>query len=168
MARKSVKPDKSIYQEVREGLGFSWAQASELLECLSESQIEKIENGKTPAEPEDVLIMADKYKRPDLCNYYCAKECPIGQKYVPEIKIKDLSQIVLEVLASLNSLNQKKDRFIEIAADGHLDESELADFIKIKDHLRKVSISFDALQLWIEHTIATGKMDEDLLESLDD
>ena len=167
MARKSIKKEKSLYQEVREELGLSRAQASELLEGLSESQIEKIENGKTPAEPGDILLMANKYKRPDLCNYFCANECQIGQRYVPEVKIKDLPQIVLEVLASLNTLNQKKDRFIEIAADGELSQEEIEDFVGIKDNLRKVSISFDALQLWLEHTISTGRMDKDLLESMD-
>ena len=33
--------------------------------------------------------MADKYKQPSLCNYYCANQCPIGQQYVPEIKSTD-------------------------------------------------------------------------------
>lgn len=44
--------------------------------------------------------MAEKYKRPSLCNYYCSRQCPIGQQYVPEIEIKELSSIVLEMLAS--------------------------------------------------------------------
>ena len=50
--------------------------------------------------PDEVLVMAEKYKQPSLCNYYCANQCPIGQEYVPEIKVKDLSQIVLEMLAT--------------------------------------------------------------------
>ena len=62
--------------------------------------------------------MAEKYKRPDLCNYYCANQCPIGQEYVPEVSIRDLSQIVLEMLASFNAMNKRKDRLIEITADG--------------------------------------------------
>lgn len=62
--------------------------------------------------------MAKKYKCPNLCNYYCANQCPIGREYVPEVKIRDLSQIVLEMLASLNAMNKRKDRLIEITADG--------------------------------------------------
>ena len=50
--------------------------------------------------PEEVLIMADKYKSPELCNYYCSNQCPIGQQYVPEIKMKELPQIILETVAS--------------------------------------------------------------------
>ena len=108
MPRKSVKADKSLYQVVREEeLGLTRAQASELLEGLSESQIEKIENGKTPATPEDVMLMAKAYKKPELCNYYCSKECPIGKKYVPEIKAKELSQKELD--ATNTALQEARD-----------------------------------------------------------
>lgn len=68
--------------------------------------------------PEEVLIMADKYKSPELCNYYCSNQCPIGQQYVPEIKMKELPQIILETVASLNKMNKKQERLIEITADG--------------------------------------------------
>ena len=167
MPRKSVKADKSLYQIVREEeLGLTRAQASELLEGLSESQIEKIENGKTPATPEDVMLMAKAYKKPELCNYYCSKECPIGKKYVPEVKAKELSQIVLEMLASLNALNTQKDRLIEITADGKLDNDEMADFARIQKKLKEISISANALQLWIDNTIAAGKIDVDAFEKI--
>lgn len=64
--------------------------------------------------------MAAKYRRPSLCNYYCSNQCPIGQAYVPEIEMKELSAIVLEMLASLNCVNLEKERLIEITADGKL------------------------------------------------
>ena len=166
MGRRSVKKDKSIYQKAREELDLTRAEASELLEVISESQLEKIENGKTYVEPEDVMLMADRYKRPDLPNHYCANDCPIGRKYVPEVRLKDLSQIVLEVLASLNTLNDKKDRLIEIAADGKLDENELKDFVTIEEHLSKVSSGFNALELWVANTVATGRLDPSLLDTL--
>lgn len=54
------------------------------------------------------MLLAEIYGEPTLCNHYCSKECPIGEKYVPEVKVKDLTQIVLEMLSSLNSM--KKDR----------------------------------------------------------
>jgi len=57
-----------------------------------------------------ILTSQPQVCRHNLCNYYCANQCPIGQQYVPEIKTKDLSQIVLEMLASLNSMNKQKER----------------------------------------------------------
>ena len=104
--------------------------------------------------------MADKYKQPSLCNYYCANQCPIGQQYVPEVKIKDLSQIVLEMLASLNALNKQRERLIEITVDGKISGDEIKDFIYIQEELEKISIAVETLQLWSEQMIATGMIDE--------
>ena len=116
MARVSTKENKNVYQLTREGLKLSREAASELLESIPPERIEKIENERSLPHPDEVLVMSDKYKQPSLCNYYCANQCPIGQEYVPEIKVKDLSQIVLEMLASLNSMGKQKDRLIEITA----------------------------------------------------
>ena len=105
--------------------------------------------------------MAEKYRQPSLCNYYCANQCPIGQEYVPEIKVKDLSQIVLEMLASLNSVSKQKDRLIEITADGKISGDELEDFIFIQEELERISITVETLQLWSERMMATGVIDEE-------
>ena len=81
-------------------------------------RLERIENGKLEIHPEEVMLLSEIYGEPTLCNHYCSKECPIGQKYVPEIKVKDLAQIVLEMLSSLNSMKKSQERLIEITADG--------------------------------------------------
>ena len=160
MARVSTKENKNIYQITREGLKLSREAASELLESIPPERIEKIENERSLPHPDEVLVMSDKYKQPSLCNYYCANQCPIGQEYVPEIKIKDLSQIVLEMLASLNSVSKQKDRLIEITADGKISGNELEDFIFIQEELERISITVETLQLWSERMMATGVIDE--------
>ena len=159
MARVSTKENKNIYQLTREGLKLTRETAAELLETIPPERIEKIENERSLPHPDEVLVMAEKYKRPDLCNYYCANQCPIGQEYVPEIKIKDLSQIVLEMLASLNVMNKRKDRFIEITADGAITADELEDFVFIQEELERISITVETLQLWAEKMLATGVID---------
>lgn len=121
MGRASTKSNKNRYQLIREELGLSREKAGELLEAVTPERIEKIESGKSLPHPDEVLTMAAKYRRPTLCNYYCSNQCPIGQTYVPEIKMKELSAIVLEMLASLNCVNREKDRLIEITADGRID-----------------------------------------------
>ena len=159
MARASTKENKSLYQKTRESLKLTRETASELLETLSPERIEKIENDRVLPHPDEVLVMAQKYKQPGLCNYYCANQCPIGAQYVPEIKAKDLSQIVLEMLASLNSMQKEKDRLIEITVDGKISGDELADFIAIQEQLEKISIAVETLQLWSERMLATGAID---------
>ena len=161
MARVSTKENKNIYQITREGLKLSREAASELLESIPPERIEKIENERSLPHPDEVLVMSDKYMQPSLCNYYCANQCPIGQEYVPEIKVKDLSQIVLEMLASLNSVSKQKDRLIEITADGKISGDELEDFIFIQEELERISITVETLQLWSERLMATGVIDEE-------
>ena len=161
MARVSTKENKNIYQLTRESLKLTRESASELLETISPERIEKIENERSLPYPDEVLAMAEKYRQPSLCNYYCANQCPIGQEYVPEIKVKDLSQIVLEMLASLNSVSKQKDRLIEITADGEISGDELEDFIFIQEELERISITVETLQLWSERMMATGVIDEE-------
>ena len=159
MARASTKENKNIYHKTRENLRLTREAASELLESITPERIEKIENERSLPHPDEVRVMAEKYKQPDLCNYYCANQCPIGQQYVPEIKIKDLSQIVLEMLASLNSMSKQKERLIEITVDGKITGDELADFIYIQEELERVSIAVETLQLWSEQMLVTGMID---------
>lgn len=159
MARRSTKENKNIYQTTRENLYLTREEASDLLLIMSPERIEKIESERSMPHPDEVLLMSDKYKQPTLCNYYCANQCPIGQQYVPEVKIKDLSQIVLETLASLNAMQKKKDRLIEITVDGHISGDELADFVFIQEELEKISIAVETLQLWSEQMLDTGVID---------
>ena len=165
MARKSTRENKNIYQRTREGLDLTREQASELMVTMSPERIEKIENERSMPHPDEVLLMSDQYKQPDLCNYYCANQCPIGAQYVPEIKIKDLSQIVLETIASLNAMQKKKDRLIEITVDGEITDDELEDFVQIQQELEKISVAVETLQLWCERMLDTGAIDREKYDS---
>ena len=159
MGKKSVKENKNIYQISRENLGLTREKASELLESVTADRIEKIESERSLPHPDEVLTMAQKYKIPSLCNHYCSQECPIGMQYVPKVESKVLSQIVLEMLASLNSIDKKKNRLIEITADGEVSDDELKDFIMIQDELEQISMTVESLQLWAETMIANGDID---------
>jgi len=161
MGRKSTKENKNIYFRSRENMGYSRDTAAEKMQFISSDRIEKIENERSLPHPEEVLAMADCYKNPALCNYFCSNECPIGREYVPEVQAKDLAQITLEMLATLNKLTKEKERLIEITVDGELSEDEIPDFIKIKEELKKMSLAIDSLDLWIDNTIASGKISKE-------
>ena len=164
MGRKSIKEDKSIYFKAREDAGLTRAQASELIGTMSESRLEKIETGKTSIYPEDVVDLATAYKRQDLCNYYCTHECRIGQETVPEVKVASLPEIVLGILSALNSLNNQKDRLIDITADGVISDDEIEDFVAIQKQLDQIDSTVESLKLWVSSMIADGKIDKNKLE----
>ena len=161
MGRKSTKENKNIYQTSREAVELTREAAAEQLQFISSDRIEKIENEKSLPHPDEILAMADCYKNPALCNYYCSHECPIGQEYVPEVKSKELSQITLEMLASLNSLDKQKARLVEITVDGIISEDEMEDFKKIQEQLEYISMAIDSLQLWVQKSIMDGKIAEE-------
>ena len=161
MPRTTTKASKSAYQICREELGLSREKASELLETIPPERIERIETGKFTAHPDEVIIMAEKYHAPQLCNYYCSNECEIGKQYVPEVKVKDLANTVLAMLSSLNSAKKRQERLIEITSDGRIAADEVEDFVLIQEELEKISITVEALQLCAETKLASGDIDID-------
>ena len=161
MPKVSSKENKNAYFRRREELKLTREQASELLETIPPERIEKIENERVEPHPDEIKLMAEKYKAPELCNYYCSNQCPIGQQYVPEVKIENLSQIVLSMVDSLNDVQDNQKRLIRITADGVIDDTEIDDFVDIQEKLEKISITVEALQLWSEQMLANGAIDKE-------
>ena len=161
MGKKSIKENKNLYQISREEAGLTREAASSLMEFISSDRIEKIESEKSLPHPDEILAMSRAYKDPELCNHFCANECPIGQKYVPEVKMKELSQITLEMLSSLNSMEEEKNRLIQITVDGKISDDEKEDFANIRSKLSDIELSIKSLQMWVDNAILTGTIKEE-------
>ena len=169
MGRKSTKANKNIYQVLREECGLSREEAEKRLVFITADRIVKIESGRVQAQPDEVKKMSEVYGQPALCNHFCTKECEIGKKYVPEVKLDtNLSQIVLEILSSLNSLQKGKERLIEISVDGVIADSEIPGFIEIQKELDNISMTVNALKLWAEKKLSEGKINRELYDKLYD
>ena len=155
----------TIYKETRKKHDLTrdnfCDKASLMNNLIQPERLERIENGKFPITPDEVMLLSEIYGEPTLCNHYCSKECPIGEKYVPEVKVKDLAQIVLEMLSSLNSMKKSQERLIEITADGIIDDDEIKDFVFIQEELERISITVETLQLWVEQMLADKKINID-------
>ena len=161
MSRKSTKENKTIYHAIREDeLNLTREKASELLETISSDRLEKIEMEKAPIRPDEVLLMADKYNHPELCYNYCFQECSIGQRISHEVTLKDLTKITIEMLASLNALEEQKNRLIEIVADDKIDKSELDDFNAIQENLDHITAAADSLKLWTAKMLSNDELAE--------
>ena len=141
MGKQSTRENKTIYQLCREAAGLTRAEASEKMDAVSDSKIEKFEYETQEPTPYDILQMADAYKRPDLCNYYCSHKCEIGQRYVPEVEVTNLSNIILETIASLNEINPLTGRLIQI------------------------SLAIDSLNLWVDKTAGEQELNLELLNA---
>jgi len=154
MPKRSVRENKNIWQLAREEAGLTRAEASQKTGFLSESVIEKIEYGENTPSADEVAALAKAYRHMELCNLYCARECAIGKNSVREIPLSGLSDIVLSMLDSLNHLEQEKNRLIEITADGTVSKEEREDFERIRDLTERMSLTAQALRLWVEQNSA--------------
>ncbi len=163
MGKQSTRENKNIYQLCREERGLTREKASESMVGISASRIEKIEYELQEPTPYDVVQMADCYRRPDLCNYFCSHKCEIGNRYVPEIEVSELPNIILETIASLNEINPLTGRLIQITRDGKISDDEIKDFAYISKKLDEVSLAVDSLNLWIDKTASEHNINVELL-----
>lgn len=165
MGKQSTRENKTIYQLYREECGLTREKASECMVGISASRIEKIEYELQEPTPYDVVQMADCYKRPDLCNYFCSHKCEIGNRYVPEIEVSELPNIILETIASLNEINPLTGRLIQIARDGKISDDEIKDFAYISKKLDEISLAIDSLNLWVDKTASENGINIDLFNT---
>lgn len=165
MGKQSTRKNKTIYQICREEAGLTRSEASEKMIAVSDSKIEKFEYELQDPTPYDIIQMADAYKRPDLCNYFCSHKCEIGQRYVPEVEVSNLSDIILETIASLNEINPLTTRLIQITRDGKISDDEMKDFAFISKKLDEISLAVDSLNLWIDKTASEQGLNIDLLNA---
>lgn len=163
MGKQSTRENKTIYQICREEAGLTRAEASERMTAVSDSKIEKFEYEMQEPAPYDIVQMADAYHRPDLCNYYCSHKCEISQRYVPEVEVSDLPDIILETIASLNEINPLTSRLIQIARDGKICDDEIKDFAFISNKLDEISLAIDSLNLWVEKTAGEQGLNMEML-----
>ena len=160
MGRRSTKEDKNIYQQSRENMDLSREAAEEILAFVSADRIEKIESGKSAPHPDEVLAMEQGYQNPELSNYYCTHECPIGMKYLQKAELKELPQLTVELLSALHAMEQEQNRLIDISVDGRVNSFERKQFDVILQKLSALDRAIRGMRIWIEDALFTGKMDE--------
>lgn len=115
--------------------------------CVDRLRLLKIENGQKAPEPEDIAAMVKAYDAPELRNYYCSKECPLGCSNEPLI-YDDLDKISVRLMSALHFLEHAEDKIYAVLEDGKVTENEREEFQNILDTLDKISYSASSLQLW--------------------
>lgn len=158
MGRKSIKENKNIYQQTRDALDWSREKAADEIariengkyNYLDKYRLVKLEEESVKILPEDVVALSKAYKKPELRNYYCCHQCDIGKIDAPEVVYDNVHEILVNMSVSLESVNMKKLRLMEILADGKVDEREINDLNNILEELEKISMTVEAIQLWCE------------------
>lgn len=158
MGKKATKAADNMYYLARSEAAKSNSdlssreKAAEII-GIDRTRLARIELDTIAPYPEEVKAMAVCYNTPELCNSYCARECPIGRDSVKEVTIDDFDRLALKVLGSLKDIDSLRASLIAISEDGVIEEAEQTAFQDILDSLEKISINAKALQLWARKNI---------------
>lgn len=153
MGKKATKAADNMYYLARceaenNNPDFSSREKAAEIIGIDRTRLARIELDTIAPYPEEVKAMAEAYNTPELCNSYCARECPIGQDSVKEVTIDDFDRLALKVLGSLKDIDGLRSSLIAISEDGVIEVNERAAFQNILNSLEKISINAKALHLW--------------------
>lgn len=124
---------------------------------LDRTRIAYIELGTVTPYPEEILILAEYYNAPELCNYYCSRQCPIGCRTMDALEIKELEAATLQLLSAIRSLPEITDSLVDIVEDGQIDEDEQETMESILYRLRQAANKIKALELVYEKRVRLHK-----------
>lgn len=152
---KATKAQSSPYYKARMAAAaynddFCSREAAADTVGIERTRLARIELGLICPYPEEVRMMADAYNAPELCNYHCTTDCPIGRETVPKAETGGLEQIAVRVYSALRTADTIREQLIEIAADGVIDDSERPTLAQISAQLRRMQAAASELQIYID------------------
>ena len=144
--------EENIYRKARKNAAsknslLNNCDSAQDIVYIERTKLLAIESGDKIPGPDDVVSMAKVYEAPELCNYYCTNQCPIG-KGKPTLIYEDLNEISVRLMTSLHMLQKANDTIYRILEDGKIDDYEKMDFLNVIETLKKLSYSADSLELW--------------------
>ena len=144
--------DENIYRKARKAAAkqkplLNNCESAQELVYIERTKLLAIESGDKNPSPDDVVSMARAYDAPELCNYYCTNQCPIGGGK-PTLMYEDLSEIAVRLLSAMHFLSEMRDTIYRVFEDGKVNDYEVDDFKRIIETLKKLSYSADSLELW--------------------
>ena len=158
MGKKATKAAENMYYKARSeaaeyDTAFASRETASEIVHIERTRLANIELGNITPYPEEVRCMAKEYNTPELCNQYCANECPIGMGTVQEVKMDDFDRLSLRVLGALKDIDTIRTTLIDISEDGVISADEQPKFDEIIDSLEKIATSANALKLWAEKNL---------------
>ena len=128
---------------------------------MSVSAVADAELGLTKCMPVDkAVLMADLYNAPQLLNYYCLHECPIGCRHSISDEVVDIDRVTVKLLKGLrvDKLEEIKDSLLDIAEDGKITDDEKPELKEVLDYLDSLAKTVSELKTIGE--IALGEVDD--------
>ena len=151
--------EENVYKKARlnaaaKNPDFSSVEKAYPLVCISREKLLMIEQSdprkkRATPNPEEVVMLADAYGAPELCDHYCSHDCPLGRNRSPLV-YDDLGKISAGLMSSLHFLEAANDDIHAVLADSEISGDELARFKNILKTLKNISYNASSLELWAE------------------
>ena len=141
---------------------YSREGAAEML-GMSVSSLADAELGTQKCMPVDkAVLMADLYNAPQMLNYYCLHECPIGCRHSISEQVSDLDRVTVKLFKNLRvkDLEALKDKLLDIAEDGVISEDEMPEMQDIIGYLDSLAKTVSELKITCEIAKNGGRKDD--------
>lgn len=154
---QELKDSRTIYLRCREKADMTRSEAvSAIYESgheISESSLKDYETGKTIPKPENVKIISEVYKTPELKWLHCSESCLLGQeitKISEKFATSDIYRTFFELAGAFNVINEVQKSIHDIVSDDALTPDEESEWNRIIDVLDRITESANELKVWAE------------------
>ena len=114
---------RNIYQVAREAAGYTQEKAAELIGISVES-LRSYELDKRIPPDKSVIKMIEIYDARYLAYQHLKTSAEVGQKFMPEVNLTDISTAILKLQKEVNDFLKLKDDLLDITCDGVISEDE--------------------------------------------
>lgn len=153
--QKATKAADNVYYQARMKAATyndrlnSRESAAEIV-CIERTRLANIELGNIYPHPEEVNLMESAYNAPELPNFYCSQQCPLGCGRVDKLSPRNLESAALKMERVTWDIDEITREISNIAEDGQITPEERPTFEKNLDKLRAVKKSIEELILVAE------------------
>ena len=160
MAQTATKAAGNAYYQARmkasaynDRLG-SREGAAEIV-CIERTRLANIELGNITPHPEEVNLMESTYNAPELSNYYCSSQCPLGCGRVEKLEPRNLESAAMKIERVTRNIDEMSQNISDIAEDGMISKDERRLFDQRMEQLRKIKRSIEEMLLIAEQTVSS-------------
>ncbi|MGX8702036.1 XRE family transcriptional regulator [Caproiciproducens sp.] len=118
--------------------------------CIDRTRLANIELGNITPHPEEVNLMENAYNAPELPNYFCSQQCPLGCGRVDRLQPRNLESAAMKIERVTRDIDEITQRISDIAEDGKITPEERPVFDTSLEKLRAVKKSIEELILIAE------------------
>ena len=167
MPRLATKAANNKYYQARIAAAtyndrlFSREGASEL-SGIEQRRLANIELDLRTPYPEEVVLMADTYNAPELLNWHCTRDCPIGRRTMSRLTVFDGKEATLNLYAAFLKIEEEGKGAInklvqQVSGDGELDENAMPLIEQLKRLADDFYVRAQELALCAEKNLKNGK-----------